>query len=109
MVVGGGGGDGAAGVELVDEHGLDHEPEGHLGVLDGVHEERRGERGAIDGVAYFGFLIRRYFPAIFLHNSNTKMAFKILPTKQFSGDGKVHSSKMLPPFQDVCSVRQTKC
>lgn len=77
MGVGGGGGDGAAGVELVDEHGLDHEPEGHLGVLDGVHEERWGERGAVDGVAYFGFLILCYFPAIFLHNNNTKMAFKL--------------------------------
>lgn len=37
LVVGGDGGDGTAGVELVDEHGLDYEPEGHLGVLDGVH------------------------------------------------------------------------
>lgn len=74
MVVSGGDGDGAAGVELVDEHGLDHEPEGHLGVLDGVHEERWGERGAVYGVAYFGFLILRYFPAIFLYNNNMKIS-----------------------------------
>lgn len=37
-VGGGGREEGAAGVELLEEHGSNYEPEGHFGVLNGVHE-----------------------------------------------------------------------
>ena len=59
--------EGAAGVELLEEHGLNYEPEGHLGVLNGVHEKLRGESGAVYVVAYSSFLLLCYFPIVFLY------------------------------------------
>lgn len=63
--------DAAAGVELLDEHGLDDEAQGEAGVLDEVDEDVVGELGAVDVVADPARLLLRQLPLMVLRSSDS--------------------------------------